>query len=106
MSLVQGTLDMLILKTLNLQPLHAWGIAQRILQVSQGVFDVNPGSLFPALQRLERAALIRHDWRISENNRRAKFYSLTKAGARRLGSETKEWERQAAAIARILQSVS
>jgi transcriptional regulator len=106
MSLVQGTLDMLILKTLDLQPLHAWGIAQRILQVSQGVFDVNPGSLFPALQRLERAALIRHDWKTSENNRRAKFYSLTKAGARRLGSETKEWERQAAAIARILHPVS
>ena len=105
-ALVQGTLDMLILKTLDLRPLHAWGIAQRILQMSRGVFEVNAGSLFPALQRLERSALIDCEWKTSENNRRAKYYSLTKAGARRLRSEAKEWERQVAAIARILQTAS
>jgi PadR family transcriptional regulator len=105
-ALVQGTLEMLILKTLDLQPLHAWGIAQRILQMSRGVFDVNPGSLFPALQRLERDALVGHEWKASENNRRAKYYSLTKAGRRKLESETREWERQAEAIARILGTVS
>ncbi len=105
-TLVQGTLDMLILKTLALEPLHGWGISQRIEQLSQGVFEVNPGSLFPAFRRLERAGLLECEWRISENNRRAKYYSLTKAGRQKLKSETKEWERQVAAIARILQTAS
>jgi PadR family transcriptional regulator, regulatory protein PadR len=105
-TLVQGTLDMLILKTLALEPLHGWGIAQRIEQVSRGVFAVNPGSLFPAFRRLERAGLVECEWRTSENNRRAKYYSLTKAGRQKLKDETKEWERQAAAIARILQPAS
>ena len=105
-SLVQGTLDMLILKTIALQPMHAWGIAQRILETSRGVFDVNPGSLFPALQRLERAGLVDPEWKTSENNRRARYYSLTKAGARKLSSETRDWKRQMAAIARILQTAS
>lgn len=105
-TLVQGTLDMLILKTLALEPLHGWGISQRIQQVSRGVFEVNPGSLFPAFRRLERAGLLECEWRTLENNRRAKYYSLTKAGRQKLRSETKEWERQAAAIARILQTAS
>ena len=103
-TLVQGTLDMLILKTLALEPLHGWGISQRIQQLSHGVFAVNPGSLFPAFRRLERAGLLECAWRISENNRRAKYYSLTKAGKQKLKEETREWERQVAAIARILQT--
>jgi len=105
-TLVQGTLDMLILKTLALEPLHGWGISQRIQQLSHGVFEVNPGSLFPAFRRLERAGLLECAWRTSENNRRAKYYSLTRAGRQKLRSETKEWERQVAAIARILQTAS
>lgn len=105
-TLVQGTLDMLILKTLALEPQHGWGISQRIQQLSRGVFEVNPGSLFPAFRRLERAGLLECEWRISENNRRAKYYSLTKAGRQKLRSETREWERQVAAIARILLTAS
>ena len=105
-TLIQGTLDMLILKTLALEPLHGWGISQRIQQVSQGVFEVNPGSLFPAFRRLERSGLIESEWRASENNRRAKYYSLTKTGKQKLKDETREWERQVAAIARILQTAS
>jgi len=105
-TLVQGTLDMLILKTLALEPLHGWGISQRIQQMSRGVFEVNPGSLFPAFRRLERAGLVECEWRSSENNRRAKYYSLTKAGRQKLQSETQEWERQVAAIARILETAS
>ena len=105
-TLVQGTLDMLILKTLALEPLHGWGISQRIQQLSLGVFEVNPGSLFPAFRRLERADLVACEWRISENNRRAKYYSLTKAGRQKLRTETMEWERQVAAIARILLTAS
>jgi transcriptional regulator len=102
-TLVQGTLDMLILKTLDLEPMHGWGISQRIRQISRGVFEVNPGSLFPAFRRLERAGLLECEWRTSENNRRAKYYSLTKAGRQKLRSERREWERQATAIARILE---
>lgn len=105
-TLVQGTLDMLILKTLALEPLHGWGISQRIEQLSRGVFEVNPGSLFPAFRRLERAGLLECQWRTSENNRRAKYYSLTKTGRQKLRAETREWERQVAAIARILQTAS
>lgn len=105
-TLVQGTLDMLILKTLALEPLHGWGIAQRIEQLSRGVFAVNPGSLFPAFRRLERAGLLECEWRTSENNRRAKYYWLTKTGRQELKEETREWERQVAAIARILQTAS
>jgi PadR family transcriptional regulator, regulatory protein PadR len=103
-TLVQGTLDMLILKTLALEPLHGWGIAQRIEQISRGVFQVNAGSLFPAFRRLERAGLIDAEWRATENNRRAKYYVLTKQGRRKLDTETKEWSRQIAAIARILEA--
>jgi PadR family transcriptional regulator PadR len=100
--LVQGTLDMLILKTLDLEPIHGWGIAQRIRQMSGGVFEVNPGSLFPAFRRLERAGLLECEWRTSENNRRAKYYCLTKLGRKKLAQETKEWERQVSAIGKIL----
>jgi transcriptional regulator len=103
-TLVQGTLDMLILKTLALEPMHGWGISQRIEQISGGVFQVNPGSLFPAFRRLERQGLVRAEWRATENNRRAKYYILTDGGRRQLRAETREWESQAAAIARILRT--
>ena len=103
-ALVQGTLDMLILKTLALEPLHGYGIGIRIEQVSNGVFQVNAGSLFPALRRLERAGLLNAEWRDTENNRRAKYYSLSAAGRRRLKVETRDWELQTAAIARILRA--
>jgi PadR family transcriptional regulator PadR len=105
-TLVQGTLDMLILKTLALEPLHGYGIAQRIEQISRGVFQLNPGSLFPAFRRLERSGLIDSQWRATENNRRAKYYVLTDQGRKKLNSETKEWGRQIAAIARILEARS
>jgi transcriptional regulator len=102
--LVQGTLDMLILKTLALESMHGYGIAVRIEQMSKGVFKVNAGSLFVGLQRLHRAGLIRSGWRESENNRRAKYYSLTALGRKRLGNEAREWGKQVAAIARILEA--
>jgi transcriptional regulator len=102
--LVQGTLDMLILKTLALEPLHGFGIALRIEQVSQGVFRVNPGSLFPAFRRLEREGWIKAEWRSTENNRRAKFYILTDCGRRQLKAETAEWGKQLAAITRIMEA--
>ena len=101
-ALVQGTLDMLILKTLALEPMHAHGIGLRIEQISQGVFQVNPGSLFPAFKRLERAGWLDSEWRATENNRRAKFYELTAAGRRRLSEETHNWNRLVAAIASAL----
>jgi PadR family transcriptional regulator, regulatory protein PadR len=101
---VQGTLDMLIMKTLALETMHGYGIAQRIEQISKGVFRVNAGSLFVALQRLERGGLIRSEWKVSENNRRAKYYLLSERGRKRLSTETREWGRQVAAIARILEA--
>ena len=101
---IQGTLDLLILKTLSLQPLHGFGIARRIEQVSRGVFKVNPGSLMTAFQRLERAGWLDSEWRQSENSRRAKFYSLTKAGRKQLDLETNDWERRASAVARLLKA--
>ncbi|HKD92914.1 MAG TPA: PadR family transcriptional regulator [Terriglobales bacterium] len=103
-TLVQGTLDMLILKTLQLEPLHGFGIATRIEQISRGVFRVNPGSLFPAFRRLERSGLVESEWQTSENNRRAKYYRLTAAGKNKLRAEQKEWGRQVAAISRILEA--
>jgi PadR family transcriptional regulator PadR len=102
--LVQGTLDMLILKTLDLEPMHAYGIGLRIQQTSRGVFEVNPGSLFPAFRRLERAGWIKGEWRASENNRRARYYALTERGRSKLKSEAREWDRQIAAIARIMET--
>ena len=103
-ALVQGTLDMLILKTLALEPMHGYGIGVRIEQISQGVFQVNAGSLFPAFRRLERDGVIKAEWRDTENNRRAKYYSLTAPGRARLKRDTRDWEVQASAIARILQA--
>lgn len=102
--LVQGTLDMLILKTLELQPMHGYGVAVRIEQISRDVFRVNAGSLFVAFQRLQRAGLIKSEWKATENNRRAKYYVLTEQGRKKLRSETREWSRQVAAIARILEA--
>lgn len=102
--IVQGTLDMLVLKTLALQPMHGYGITVRLEQMSQGTFRINAGSLFVALQRLERAGLIKSEWKATENSRRAKYYILTQNGRRRLGNETREWGRQVAAIARILEA--
>lgn len=102
--LVQGTLDMLILKTLALEPMHGYGIAIRMEQISKGVFQVNPGSLFPAFRRLERSGWIRSDWQATENNRRAKYYSLTDSGRKKLKTETQEWGRQIAAITRIMEA--
>ena len=102
--LVQGTLDMLILKTLALEPMHGYGIAVRLEQMSHGVFRVNAGSLFIAIQRLTRAGLIKGEWKATENSRRAKYYALTKQGEKRLDNETQEWGRQVAAIARILEA--
>jgi transcriptional regulator len=103
-ALVQGTLDMLILKTLTLEPLHGYGIGVRIEQISRGVFQVNAGSLFPALRRLERDGLIEGDWRATENNRRAKYYRLTRSGRKKLEDETRAWQAQTVAIARILRT--
>ena len=101
-ALVQGTLYMLILKTLALEPLHGYGIGVRLEQISRGAFQVNAGSLFPALRRLERDGLIRGDWRVTENNRRAKYYALTRSGRARLTREMRDWDAQTAAIAKIL----
>jgi PadR family transcriptional regulator len=101
--LLQGTLDMLILRTLALGPEHGYGVSIRIRQISQDVLQVNQGSLYPALHRLERRGWIRATWGDSENNRRARFYSLTPAGARRLKTETASWERIAGAIARVMR---
>ena len=102
--LVQGTLHMLILKTLALEPMHGYGIGVRLEQISKGVFRVNAGSLFPALRRLERDGLIAGDWRVTENNRRAKYYTVTSPGRAHLRRETRGWEQQTTAIARILQA--
>jgi PadR family transcriptional regulator PadR len=101
---IQGTLDMLILKTLSLEPMHGFGIARRVEQISRGVFKVNPGSLLTALNRLERAGWLDAEWRQSENARRAKYYSLTRAGRRQLDAQTSDWTRRASAIARILKA--
>jgi PadR family transcriptional regulator, regulatory protein PadR len=101
---IQGTLDMLILKSLSLQPMHGFGVTQRIEQISHGVFKVNPGSLLLAFQRMEREGLIDAEWRASENNRRAKYYSLTDKGRKRLKAETTDWQRRVAAIARLLEA--
>lgn len=102
--LVQGTLEMLVLKTLALEPMHGYGIALRIEQISDGVFRINPGSLLPALSRMERAGSVKSEWRASDNNRRAKYYVLTRAGQKALERERKQWNRQIAAIGRILEA--
>jgi transcriptional regulator len=101
---IQGTLDMLILKTLSLEPMHGFGIARRIEQISRGSFKVNPGSLLVALQRLERAGWLDAAWRQTENARRAKYYTLTRAGRKQLDVETADWTRRVAAVARLLKA--
>jgi transcriptional regulator len=103
--LLQGTLDLLILKTLRLEPNHGWGISQRIQQLSEDVLAVNQGSLYPALARLEEQGLIEAEWGVSENNRKARFYSLTRAGRRQLDTETAYWQRMSAAINRVVEAV-
>jgi transcriptional regulator len=101
---IQGTLDMLILRTLSLEPLHAFGIGRRVEQISRGVFKVNPGSLLTALQRLERAGWLDAEWRQTQNSRRARFYTLTRSGRKELGVKTEDWTRRAAAVARLLKA--
>lgn len=102
--LVQGTLDMLILKTLTLMPMHGYGIAMRIEQISEGAFRVNPGSLLPALSRMERGGRLKGEWKSTENNRRARYYSITEKGRKALKVETTTWGRQIAAIHKILEA--
>jgi transcriptional regulator len=100
--LLQGTLELLILKILSLEPMHGWGISERIQMLSDEVFLVNQGSLYPALQRMKRKGLITSEWRVTENNRRARYYALTPTGERQLGEERESWERSASAVERIL----
>jgi PadR family transcriptional regulator PadR len=102
--LLQGTLDLLILKAVALQELHGMGIARRIAQMTDGTFDVKPGSLFPALHRMEQAGWLNSGWGESETNRRAKFYSLTKAGRKQLQTESERWERISVAMASALRT--
>jgi PadR family transcriptional regulator PadR len=102
---LQGTLDLLVLKTLEtMGPMHGWGIARRLEQVSDNLLQMNQGTVYPALLRLEQAGWIDSDWGVSENNRRARFYSLTPAGRRRLRLEERNWDRMSAVIARVLRS--
>ncbi|HYV96930.1 MAG TPA: PadR family transcriptional regulator [Gemmatimonadaceae bacterium] len=103
---ISGTLDLLILKALSLEPMHGWGIAQRIEQTSRGVFRVNAGSLFLAFKRLEREGCVKADWRESDNNRRAKYYRITETGRKQLRAEQHDWERRAAAVTRMLAATS
>ena len=103
--LIQGTLDLLILKTISLEPMHGWGIAQRIQQITDGVLQVQQGSLYPAIHRLEQQAWIRSEWCATENNRRAKFYSLTAAGRRQLEKELMSWKRLSGAVGLIVETV-
>ncbi len=102
--LLQGTLELMVLKTLSLEPLHGWGISLRIRQASRDVFQVNQGSLYPALQRMKSRGWIRSEWRITENNRRARYYLLTPAGVRKLAQERAQWERSTAAVNWVLAS--
>ena len=104
LELVQGTLDLLILKTLSLEPLHGWGIGQRIEQLSRDVFRVNQGSLYPALQRLKRKGWIRSEWRVTSNNRRARYYELTALGRRQLEEERRQWELSSRAVGAVLSA--
>ena len=104
MELLQGTLDLLILKALALEPLHGMGLSRRIAQMTNGTFEVKPGSLFPALHRMEEAGWLDSSWGESETNRRAKFYSLTKAGRKQLQNESERWERISLAMANALRT--
>src|SRR3977135_71166 len=101
---IQGTIDLLILKTLSLEPMHGFGIARRVEQISRGVFKVNPGSLLTALQRLERGGWVDAEWRQTQNSRRARIYRLTRAGKKQLQVQTADWTRRASAIAGLLKA--
>ena len=100
--LLQGTLELLVLKALSLEPMHGWGLAQRIEQMSRDVFQVSQGSLYPALQRMKRKGWVHSEWRVTENNRRARYYLLTPAGARQLEHEKAQWERASGAVNWVL----
>jgi len=102
--LLQGTLDLLVLKALSIAPMHGWGVAQRLQLISREVLQVNQGSLYPALHRLERKGFIDSEWRASENNRRARYYRITAKGSRALEDETESWERFSGAVARVLRT--
>ena len=99
---LRGSLDLLILKTVSIAPMHGWGISQRVQQISKGVLEVNQGSLYPALQRLEKEGLVTSDWDTTDNNRRARYYRLTAAGRRALGVELESWRRFAAGLQAVL----
>ena len=101
---LRGSLDLLVLKTLSLEAMHGWGISQRVQQLSKGVLEVNQGSLYPALQRLEKEGYITSDWQTTENNRRARYYELTPPGQRALGAELESWHRFAAAMALVIHT--
>lgn len=101
--LLRGTLDLLILKTLTLEPMHGWGIAQRIERLSGDVFEIQQGSLYPALRRLQRKGRVTGEWRMTDDNRRARYYTLTPAGRRQLGAEEEAWARSSAAVDRVLE---
>jgi transcriptional regulator len=101
---LRGSLDLLVLKTLSLEPMHGWGIGQRVQQVSKGVLEVNQGSLYPALQRLEKDGLVASDWGTTDNNRRARYYRITAQGRRALDSEVRNWRRFAAGLESILRT--
>ena len=103
MDALRGSLDLLVLKTLSLAPMHGWGIGQRVQQISKGVLELNQGSLYPALQRLEKDGLITSDWDTTDNNRRARYYRLTAAGRRELGVELENWRRFAAGLEAVLR---
>ncbi|HKG91119.1 MAG TPA: PadR family transcriptional regulator [Gemmatimonadaceae bacterium] len=101
---LRGSLDLLVLKTLSLAPMHGWGIGQRVQQISDGVLEVNQGSLYPALQRLEKDGLISSEWGTTDNNRRARYYQITAAGRRALGAELESWRRFAAGLEAVLRT--
>ena len=101
---LRGSLDLLVLKTLSLEPMHGWGISHRVQQISKGVLDVNQGSLYPALQRLEKEGLITSEWGTTDNNRRARYYRLTNTGRRALSDEVENWRRFAAGLEAVLRT--
>jgi PadR family transcriptional regulator, regulatory protein PadR len=101
---VRGTLELLVLRTLSLEPMHGWGISMRIRQLSAGVLDVNQGSLYPALQRLEQKGWVESEWRITENNREARYYSLTREGKRAIAAETSSWRRFVSAVDLVIET--
>ena len=104
--LPRGTLELMILKVLSLDPMHGWGIIKRVQHLSEEIFQVNQGSLYPALQRLKKKGWIRSEWRVTENSRRAKYYTLTDSGREKLGVERRAWETSTAAVGRILEAKS